>query len=142
MAWWDKLGQGIKLERPAQLWPVGVAQNMFIAHGKILLSSIIGEVEVDAIGGTCGDCSLTTETIDIATAVAIGGDPVGQRYGIDTIGGALLVAPPFTDLHNPIIIPDGADISITITANPTDDGQIKWTIRYQPMEAGAYVALA
>jgi len=142
MAWWDKLGKGIELERPAQVWPMGAAQNMFIAHGKILLTSIIGEVEVAAIDGGCGNCSLTTEAVDIATAIAITGDLVGQRYGIDTIGGALLVAPPFTDLHEPIIIPDAADISITITAGTTADGQIKWTIRYQPMEAGAYVALA
>jgi len=142
MAWWDKFGQGITLERPAQLWPMAANQNMFIAHGKILLTSIIGEVEADAIAGGCGNCSLTTETADIATAVAIGGDAVGQRYSVATIGGALLVAPPFTDLHEPIIIPDAADISVTITGAATNDGQIKWTICYLPMEEGAYVALA
>ena len=141
-AWWEKLGLGVPLVRPAQLYAVGVGTPMFTAVGKILLTSIIGEVMVDAIGGTCGNCSLVTEATDIATAVAIGGDAVGQRYSVATIGGALVVAPPHVDLYQPIIIPDAAGIGITITANPTDDGEIQWTIRYHPMEDGAYVALA
>ncbi|GAI94299.1 unnamed protein product, partial [marine sediment metagenome] len=75
-------------------------------------------------------------------AIAIDSDPVGQMYSVATIGGALNVAAPFTDLYEPIILWDTDQIGITITANPTDDGQIQWTIRYHPMEDGAYVALA
>jgi len=141
-AWWDKLGLGVPLVRPAQLYPAAVGTPMFTAVGKILLTSIIGEVMVDAIGGGCGNCSLVTETVDIATAVAITGDAVGQRYSVATIGGALVVAAPHVDLYEPIIIPDTAGIGITITGAATDDGQIQWTIRYHPMEDGAYVALA
>ena len=141
-AWWDKLEPGVELIRPAQTYPLAANTNMFTASGKILLTSIIGEVQVAAIDGACGNCSLTTETADIATAVAITGDLVGQRYSVATIGGALLVAGPFTDLHQPIIIPDAADISITITGGATTNGQIMWTIRYFPMTVGAYVSLA
>ena len=141
-AWWDKLGLGVPLVRPAQLYPAAVGTPMFTAVGKILLTSIIGEVMVDAIGGTCGNCSLVTEATDIATAVAITGDAVGQRYSVATIGGALVVLPPHVDLYQPIILWDTDQIGITITVGPTTDGQIQWAIRYHPMEEGAYVALA
>jgi len=141
-AWWDKLGLGVRLVRPAQLYPVAAPTQMFTAVGKVCLTSIIGEVQVAAIGGTCGNCSLVTEATDIATAVAIANDPVGQMYSVATIGGALNVAAPFTDLYQPIILWDTDQIGITITTNPTDNGQIQWTIRYHPMTVGAYVALA
>lgn len=142
MAWWDKLGKGIKLVRPAQIWAMAANVNMFIAHGKVLVTSIIGEVVVNAIDGGCGNCSLTTETVDIATAIAIDSDAVGQKYSVATIGGALIVAAPFIDLQEPFILPDGEDISITITAGSTDSGEIKWTVTYRPMDPGAYLALA
>ena len=141
-AWWEKLGLGVPLIRPAQVYGVAVGTAMFTAVGKILLTSIIGEVEVDAIDGGCGNCSLVTDATDIATAVAITGDAVGQRYSVATIGGALVVVAPHTDLYQPIIIPDTDEIGITITGGTTADGQIKWTIRYHPMDDGAYVALA
>ena len=141
-AWWEKLGLGVRLERPAQVWPAAVGTAMFTAVGKVCVVSIIGEVQVAAIDGACGNCSLVTETVDIATAVAITGDLVGQRYSVATIGGALNVAAPFTDLHQPFILWDTDQIGITITAAATDDGQIMWTIRYHPMDEGAYVALA
>jgi len=141
-AWWEKLGLGVLLVRPAQVYTMAVGTPMFTAVGKILLTSIIGEVQVAAIAGGCGNCSLVTEATDIATAVAITGDVVGQRYSVPTIGAALVVAPPHTDLYQPIIIPDAAGIGITITGASTSTGQIMWTIRYHPMEDGAYVALA
>ena len=141
-AWWEKLGLGVLLVRPAQVYTMAVGTPMFTAVGKILLTSIIGEVQVANIAGGCGNCSLVTETFDIATAVAITGDLVGQRYSVPTIGAALVVAPPHTDLYQPIIIPDAAGIGITITGGTTSTGQIMWTIRYHPMEDGAYVALA
>lgn len=141
-AWWEKLEPGVDLIRPAQTYPLAANTNMFTANGKILLTSIVGEVQVDAIDGACGNCSITTETADIATAVAITADVVGQRYSVATIGGALIVADPHADLYQPIIIPDAADISLTITAAATTNGEIMWTIRYFPMTAGAYVSLA
>ena len=141
--WWEKLGLGVPLVRPAQVYPIAVGTPMFTVVGKVCLTSIIGEVLVDAIAGGCGDCSLVTETADIAAATVIGGDAVGQIYSVPTIGAALVVAAPHIDLYQPIILWDTDEIGITIGAGAaTDDGQIQWTIRYHPMEDGAYVALA
>jgi len=73
-AWWDKLGLGVPLIRPAQTYPDAVGTAMFTAVGRVCLTSIIGEVMVAPIDGGCTNCSLVTETIDIATAVAIGAE--------------------------------------------------------------------
>lgn len=141
-AWWEKLGLGVRLVRPAQVYIMAVGTAMFTAVGKVRLTSIIGEVQVAAIDGGCGNCSLVTEATDIATAVAITGDAAGQMYSVATIGGALNVVAPFTDLYEPIILWDTDQIGITITGGTTANGQIQWTIRYDPMTDGAYVVLA
>ncbi|MBA7675158.1 hypothetical protein ES703_83388 [subsurface metagenome] len=135
--------------RPAQVYVDAVGTAMFTAVGKVCLTSIIGEVMVDAIDNACINCSLVvTGPADLATAVAITDDPVGQMYSVPTIGAPLNVAALFTDLHEPVILWDADEIGITITGGPTSeptagtDGHIQWTIRYHPMTAGAYVDLA
>lgn len=143
MAWWDKYGLGIRLERPAQIYPMATTA-MFTAVGDIFLTSIEGEVVgAAAIPGGVGNCSLEVDGQDIATAVAIAADPVGQRYTVLTVGGALDVAgAPVGNLTQPILIATGLTIDVTITALTTDPATIFWAIHYLPAENGAYVALA
>ena len=142
MAWWDKLGLGPRLVRPAQVYTAATTP-MFAAVGDILLTSIEGEVVgADPIPGGVGNCSLETGGGDIATAVAIAADLVGQRYSVLTSGGALIVAgPPLGNLQEPVMIPDGETIDCTITALTTDPATIEWRMHYLPVSPGAYVAL-
>lgn len=142
MAWWEKTGLGIRLERPAQVY-TGVTTPMFTAVGDIFLTSIDGEVVGFNIAAGANVCSIdTTGGTFIATGVDIDGDLVGQRYSVATAGGALVVAgPPIPCLTQPVLIPNGATIDCTCAAT-TSTGTILWAIHYLPAEDGAYVTLA
>jgi len=141
MAWWDKAGLGPRLVRPAQVYPMATTP-MFTAVGDIFLTSIEGEVVVDAIDGGAGNGSIETGLGDIASAVAIANDAVGVRYTVLTAGGVMNKAgAPVGNLTQPILIPSGETIDFTVSAGTTSTGQVLWAIHYLPAEDGAYVTL-
>lgn len=142
MAWWDKLGLGKQLVRPGQTYTLATTP-MFEAEGDVLLTSIDGEV-VDAVipGAPMGNCSIETDGGDIASPVAITDDLVGQRYSVATAGGALDVGgAPMPGLTEPVLIPDGETIDVTITGATTGAGHIKWDVHYLPVTPGARLVL-
>lgn len=140
----------IALGTRVQSGPKTVPQNglgalFTVSGGKVAILGIVGEVTT-VIGGTTPSAKLVanptvgTDT-DIVTAVAITSDPVGNLYGVATVGGALAVLESAAPLNQtPFVVKPGTlDLHVS-AADAT--GAIAWTVFYLPVDDGASVAAA
>ncbi len=137
---------GLQLDRETATLPASVYGALFtIVGGRILLTSIIGQVTT-AIQGSAVNIKITATpttgtAVDIATDLACISDGIGTLYGINAYVGAMVsgeegaVAMPV----NSIIIPVG---TLGITTNATRTGSVKWSITYVPYDDNAYVTVA
>ena len=148
MAWWDKIGQGVRVQRVTYQLAVTAGLAMFsVAGGRILLTSIIGEITeiVNALcnvslranpttGTTNVLCArLNVDTYAVGDAVTITGVPTDAM--IPAAGSSAL---PMMTL--PVMIPIG-DIEIVSSAAP-GTGQIQFTLWYKPLDDAGYVVAA
>lgn len=139
------------LERPAAALPQTVAAPLFrITGGKIRVHSIVGEVTT-VIQTQANATKLKHNpsgvgaTVDLCATNDITADPVGTIY---SIVGVLATALKSTTLHlvvpadnipAPGLVLGPGDIELDCAASNT--GSVKWTINYQPVDAGANVAI-
>lgn len=144
-----KLLLGIKVDRATATLPQGTAGAIFtIAGGKVLMTSIVGEVTV-AIGGanatklTANPTVATAGDTDLCTAVDIDTCDVGDLLSITgTPGDALLVA------HKGAVQTMGPHGVIMQTGTLDLDcagsvtGSIKWVLTYVPIDDGATIVAA
>jgi len=148
MAWWDKIGQGVRVQRVTYQLAVTAGLAMFsVAGGRILLTSIIGEITeiVNALcnvslqvnpttGTTTVLCApLNVNTYVVGDAVTITGVPTDAM--IPAAGSSAL---PMMTL--PVMIPIG-DIEIVSSAAP-GTGQIQFTLWYKTLDDAGYVVAA
>ena len=150
MAWWSKLGQGIKVDRAEAALPQGgggSTLNLFdIVGGRVLLTSIIGEVGTVAIGAGANASKLKLDA-DTGTDRDICADLDIDAYGIGNLLG-------ITGLNTDPMIPpavagsiEGQTVPVVLKAGALalecDGGailgKIKWTMHYIPIDDGAYV---
>lgn len=136
---------GIKVDRATATLPQTATGNLFsIAGGRVLLTSIVGEVTT-VLGATATNAKLvstpTTGTaVDLCAVLAIASKEVGTLFGItglfsDAMVGAnagASVAP-----RNGVILPIG-NLGLNTSAN--DTGSVKWSVTYIPIDDGASMA--
>lgn len=145
---------GVRVDKPATAKPVSAAtSDLFVIRGgKILLTSLIGEVTIDItdVGpdlaylqhayttGTPG----TTDLCDSATGLDIGGDTVGTIYIItgditvdleDDADVGVYIASMGTNL---LVLQPG---TIQLVCSATETGSIKWLLHYIAIDKNAYV---
>lgn len=144
-----KIALGAQLVRATATLPQSGNHALFtITGGKILMTSIQGEVTVD-IGGTdnvklTAYPTLTTAgDTDLCTAIDIDTCVVGDVLGITgTPGEALLVAHKGVVqqmLTGGVILQTGA---LHLVADASRTGSIKWKMTYIPLDDGAEVTVA
>lgn len=137
---------GARVESGPKTVPQNAAAPLFtVAGGKVAVMAIVGEVTT-VIGGTTPAAKLVANPtvgadVDIVTAVAITDDPVGNVYGVATVGGALSVLESVAPLNQtPFVVKPGTiDLNVS-AANAT--GAIKWSLFYVPLDDGASVVAA
>jgi len=146
---------GTKVDRATATLPQTATGALFtVAGGRVLLTSIVGEVTT-ALGATATSLNLVhTPTVgtvgDLCAATVCTSDSVGTLYGITGIpadlmsaeknGGTVVPVDYNTGLPlRGLILPIGA-IGLKSTAN--DTGSVKWSITYVPYDDPASVTAA
>ena len=147
----EQLGGGIvgcRVDRPAEI--MGAAEVLFTVYGgNILLTGFYGEIMVAidtvntyAITFDADDKLAALEDTVLASAsAALNGYVAGRMFYLPIEGGALTVtaaggACPI-DVAPIMVLPPGHfDLAGT---NALTLGQVRWSLWYIPLEAGAYV---
>jgi hypothetical protein len=145
---------GTKVDRATATLPQTATGTLFtVAGGRVLLTSIVGEVTV-ALGATATSANLVhTPTVgtvgDLCAATVVTSDEVGTLYGISGDATSLLSADGAgsnaptsarTGIPaHPVVLPVGA-IGLKTTAS--DTGSVKWSVTYIPLDDGATVTAA
>ena len=151
---YEALGLGFRVDRAAALLPQATTGGLFAIYGgKVLLTSIIGEVTV-AIGTTNLNVVFTKtggSEVAISAATTCDADGVGTLYGITGVVVDVMSAQKVGGTEVPnvtllngiqvggIVLPAG---TIQLKASGSAAGQIKWQIHYIPLDDGATVAAA
>jgi hypothetical protein len=145
------INQGIRVDRAAADLPQTTNYDLFtVAGGNVLLLGILGEVttviETQA-NNTNLEFSPTAATLadsDLCAVLDITADVVGTLYTIDGTAANAMVDSG-TDgwvaytLASPLFLVPGA---IELHCAASNDGQVKWTCWYVPLDPGAYIVAA
>ena len=148
MAWWDKLGQGIKVARPTLVLINDTVPLFTVAGGKVLLTNIIGTITT-IIGGAANyylqhdPTEATATTLNMCASTNINGWNEDEILAITGAPGDTFVpvarggaAPGMT---MPVILTPG-DIEAVCDAAP--GGSVLWEIWYKTLDDDAYVFAA
>jgi hypothetical protein len=140
---------GKSVDRAAALQPASAYGALFtVAGGKVLVTSLVGEVVV-ALPATVNTVKVTGTpssgtAVDWTTATSTASKEVGAVITLAaTAGGALVVANAGA---GNAIAPTGyvaqvGTVGIT-TSGTAATGTVKWTLTYIPLDAGATVTAA
>jgi hypothetical protein len=151
---YEALALGFRVDRAAETLPQGATGDLFtITGGRILLTSIVGEVTVQI--GTTNLNVVSTKSggseVALSAATTCDADAVGTLYGITGVAADVMSAqkvggtevPNVTFLNGiqarGIVLPAGA---IQLKASASVAGETKWQIHYIPLDDGATVAAA
>jgi hypothetical protein len=131
---------------------MAAAEVLFTVYGgNILMTGFYGEimVAIDTVNAytitfdadVSANASVYTDTILASASAALNGYVAGRMFYLPLEAGALTVtaacgACPI-DIAPPIILPPG-HFDLTGT-NPLTLGQVRWSMWYIPIDAGAYV---
>jgi hypothetical protein len=138
------LEQWIRVPRATDTLPATTTETIFeVEGGRILLKALIGEITT-AIQAQACNLSVNVDTdagaaVVLASTLEINADAVGQYYGVEGDGTALItVAGGYAPICNNggVVIGPGA---ITLTTSATNTGSVKWDLYYLPLDANAYV---
>lgn len=140
---------GGRVNRTAALLPATTQAAIFtVAGGKVLVTSLVGEVVVVMPATTntvkvTGNPTAGTD-VDWTTATSTASKEVGSIISLPvTAGGALAVA---NAGGGNAISPTGFVAQIgtidLVTSGTAATGTVKWTLTYVPLESGASVTAA
>lgn len=137
---------GTKVDQPAKTVPQNALSALFtVSGGRVIVSGIIGEVTTVIAGTTPSAKLVANPTVgadsDIVTAVAITADPVGNLYGVSTVGGALGVLESVAPMNQEPFVLKAGTLDLHVSAADAT-GAIKWTLFYVPLDDGASVTAA
>jgi len=143
---------GIRVDRAGKALAAGTANLFTITGGRVLLVGLLGEVSsaLDATATTIQIASLRTDvTTPTATVLCIasaaqGSATVSVMYTLPAAVGSALTTSTGTSaaIMNAVryVIPVGA-LQI-ITTGGANAGLVKWSVWYQQIDDGAYMAAA
>ena len=142
-----KLILGEVVNKTATTLPQTTATAQFtVAGGRVLVTSIVGEVTVIIAGANATKLTATPtigSAVDMCVALDIDADEVGCLYGLTGTPGDTLVG---TDagltigMSNNGIVVNAGTIDLDCAGNAT--GETKWTLHYVPIDIGATVVAA
>jgi len=141
----SKIGRIV--ERDLATLPAGVAGALFtIAGGKVLITSIVGEVTT-VIQTQANNTKLTANptvgtAVDMCAVLDISADEVGCLYGITGTPANALIgtnAGLTPEMAKGLILNSG---TIDLDCAATNTGAIKWTIHYVPIDKDATIVVA
>ncbi|MEU6781485.1 hypothetical protein ABZ912_19955 [Nonomuraea angiospora] len=138
---------GTRVDRATATLPQTATGSLFtVAGGRVLVTSIVGEVTV-AVQNQANNTKLvatpTTGSVnDLSATVDVANLGVGGLLGATGLAGDALVKSTgggVSNLRNPVVVAIGA-IGLSCAASNT--GSVKWSITYIPLDNGASVTAA
>lgn len=140
---------GVKVDRATAALPSGTLGNIFtVSGGRVLITSLVGEVTT-VLGAGANTITIgTAPTVGTGSATALGTSAtittaaVGSHFAASA-GGATVIdvstQAGVTVAAAGFLVDAG---SITITTTATVTGLVKWSITYIPYDDAATVAAA
>ena len=139
-------GKVQRTERATDTLPQTAIETLFnVVAGRILLVQVLGEVTT-VIQNQANNTKLTHDpatgtSTDLCAVLDIANDEVGTLYGITGTAADALVGTGQTLVSQarPVVLKPG-EIDLDCAASNT--GNVKWTLFWIPLDAGAYVSVA
>lgn len=129
--------------------------NLFTVTGRVLITSLTGEVTTVIGGAATLKIRDTTNSIDLCAATTIDTDAVGTMYALTSISANILNGTGATPVVGSIpnitgaqqidvaIVGDAqAPLTLAQVLDAADTGNITWVLTYIPLTSGATVAAA
>lgn len=144
---WTGLYLGFRVDRAAAALPQTAQAALFtIAGGRVLVSSIVGEVTTiiqTQANNTKLVANPTTGTdVDLCAVLNISAKEAGTLFGITGLFSDALVganAGATVVPRNGIVLPIG---TLDLSCAASNTGAIKWVLHYFPLDEGASVVAA
>lgn len=142
---------GLRVDRATAALPQTAAAAIFTLTGRVLVTSIIGEVTT-VIQTQANNTKLvhnpsgTGADVDLCAVLDISADAVGTYYSIVGVVATALksttlwIVLPADNLPAQGLILGPGTIDLSCAASNT--GSVKWTIFYVPLDDGANIATA
>ncbi len=142
-----RLFMGTKVSKASFTLPASVSAALFtITGGRVILTSIVGEVTTLIQTQACATKLISTPTVgtavDMCATLDITADEVGCLYGITGVPGDAMIgtnAGLTPAMLKSLILPTG---TINLNTAATNTGATKWVMTYIPLDDGASVAAA
>ncbi len=134
---------GTRVDRAAASLPASTSGNLFSVSGRIILTTIVGQVST-AIQAQANAIKLevyltaATAATDLCATAESNGQGVGKLFGITGAVGTAGVFGYGVPQTNELLI-NGPGF-IRLNAAATNTGAMSWTITYIPLDSGAVVA--
>ena len=143
-----ELLSGTIVERATAALPQTAADTLFTATGVVQILGIRGEVTTQ-IGAVANATKLVANPtvgadVDLCAAVEINADVVGTLYSVTGTFVNPMIATTsgaFESQANPITVAAGT-IDVNCAGSDGGGGEVKWTLLWRPVEAGAVVSAA
>lgn len=129
--------------------------NLFTVTGRVLITSLTGEVTTVVGGAATMKLRDVTNSVDLCAATTIDTDAVGTMYALTSISANILNGTGATPVVGSIPNITGAQqvdvavvgcvqapITIAHVLDAADTGAVTWRLTYIPLVAGATVAAA
>lgn len=129
--------------------------DLFTVTGRVLITSLTGEVTTVIGGAATMKLRDTTNSVDLCAATTIDTDAVGTMYALTNIAASILNGtgmtpvigsiPNLTGSTNVFVRVVGdvqAPLTISHVLDAADTGAVTWTLSYWPLVSGATVAAA
>ncbi|KKL54709.1 hypothetical protein LCGC14_2262690 [marine sediment metagenome] len=148
MAWWDKLGPGVRVDATARVLANETFEFAAVLGGDVLITQLIGRFTVITGGLSNMHLQFTpdvgTATVTTLCALAdINGCDVGDTVTLTGVPGDALFpagaapAGAVPGMTVPLILPAGGIESVVSAASGA--AAILWSLWYIPLTDGAYV---
>jgi hypothetical protein len=129
--------------------------NLFTVTGRVLITSLTGEVTTVLATSTSMKLRDVTNSVDLCAATTITDDAVGTMYALSSISASILNGTGMTPVvgsipnltgssHVDVAIVGDAQAPLTIAhvLNAAGTGAVTWRLTYIPLIGGASVAAA
>lgn len=140
------INRGTRVTRATEALPQTNTKSLFtVAGGKVLVTSIVGEVTAQ-IGAVANATKLTVvptagPLADLCATTDITGDVIGTLYSITgTVATAMLTDGAVQSLVGGVVVNTGS-INVDCAGNDGGAGRVSWVLTYVPLDAGATVVV-
>ncbi len=135
---------GPRVFRSAAVLPATGNQTIFTVTGRLILTTLIGEVTT-VMSATATNLKVTAVSTvgsiatDLTANVAVTSAAVGNLYGISGLAATAATIGSAVQQSNELIVQTGI---IRITTDATHTGAMSWTALYVPLDDGAALVAA